>query len=117
VVTYRSLDDVVAALRDRPKPLALYYFDDDTTRVHWLLDRVPSGGVTLNGTILHLAQDDLPFGGIGASGMGAYHGREGFLTFSHARSVFHQGRVNPVSLLHPPYGQRMRRLLRFLIGR
>jgi acyl-CoA reductase-like NAD-dependent aldehyde dehydrogenase len=117
VVTYRSLDDVVAALRDRPKPLALYYFDDDTTRVHWLLDRVPSGGVTVNGTILHLAQDDLPFGGIGASGMGAYHGREGFLTFSHARSVFHQGRVNPVSLLHPPYGQRMRRLLRFLIGR
>ena len=70
----------------RPRPLALYYFDDDRARIERVLDRTVSGGVTVNDTIYHFAQEALPFGGIGPSGMGAYHGREGFRTFSHAKA-------------------------------
>ena len=70
-----------------------------------VLERTTSGGVLVNDTILHYAQDDLPFGGIGPSGMGAYHGIEGFRTMSHAKSVFKQARVNFVDLFRPPFGK------------
>ena len=95
IVGYRTLDDAIDYVRRRPRPLSLYYFDNDRARVKRVLDLTVSGGATVNDTIYHFAQDSLPFGGIGPSGMGAYHGREGFLTFSHAKAVFFQEPAYP----------------------
>jgi coniferyl-aldehyde dehydrogenase len=115
VVPYRTLDDAVAYINARPRPLALYYFDHDRGRVSDVLMRTHSGGVTINDTILHIAQDDLPFGGVGPSGMGHYHGRHGFDTFSKRKAVFRQSRLNAMGLFKPPYGKRFTRLIRFLL--
>ena len=115
VIAYRSLDEAIAFVNARPRPLALYYFGsrrDDTERI---LRQTHSGGVTLNDVILHIAQDSLPFGGIGASGMGHYHGRDGFLTFSKAKGVFSQAHLNAIGLFNPPFGARFARLIRLLL--
>ena len=80
-----------------------------------MLDQTVSGGVTINDTLFHAAQDNLPFGGVGASGTGQYHGREGFLTFSKLKPVFRQSRFNGAGLLQPPYGIRFKQMLRFLM--
>jgi acyl-CoA reductase-like NAD-dependent aldehyde dehydrogenase len=117
VVGYRSLEDAIAYVRTRPRPLALYYFDHDSTRIGRVLDLTVSGGVTVNDTIYHFAQESLPFGGIGPSGIGAYHGREGFRTFSHAKAVFHQRRFTLADLLAPPYGAWFNRLTRLALRR
>ena len=118
IVGYRTLDDAIDYVRRRPRPLSLYYFDDDRARVARVLDLTVSGGATVNDTIYHFAQDSLPFGGIGPSGMGAYHGREGFLTFSHAKGVFFQSRLTFTTLLAPPYRNRwFRRLMRLALER
>jgi len=117
VVSYRSLDEAIAYVNARPRPLALYYFDRNSKRVDALLARTTSGGVTVNDTILHIAQNDLPFGGVGPSGMGSYHGFDGFLTFSKKKGVFLQSRFTTLGLLRPPYGALARRVTDFLIGR
>ena len=117
VVTYRSLDEAIEYVNARPRPLALYYFDRNSKRVESVLARTTSGGVTVNDTILHIAQNDLPFGGVGASGMGSYHGFDGFLTFSKKKGVFLQSRFTTLGLLRPPYGALARRVTDFLIGR
>ncbi len=114
VIPYDTLDEAVAAIQAGPRPLAFYPFTRDRARLARLLDRVMSGGVSVNDVLLHVAQTDLPFGGVGESGMGHYHGREGFETFSKLRPVFHQSRFALTHLLNPPYGPRMDRLLRFL---
>ena len=116
VVTYRSLDEAIEYVNARPRPLALYYFDNNSKRVESLLARTTSGGVTVNDTILHIAQNDLPFGGVGASGMGSYHGFDGFLTFSKKKGVFLQSRFTTLGLLRPPYGTLAKRVTDFLIG-
>ena len=82
-----------------------------------MIDRTLSGGVTVNDTMLHAAVEDLPFGGVGASGIGAYHGEAGFRTFSHARSVLEQGRIAFNKAAWPPFGTRIECITRFLIGR
>ena len=82
VVTYQTLDDAIAYVNDRPRPLALYFFSHDKAATDRVLSDTMSGGVTVNETLLHFAQDDLPFGGIGPSGMGHYHAREGFEAFT-----------------------------------
>ncbi len=105
VVTYDGLDDAIAYVNARPRPLALYFFGNDAESQRKVLERTTSGGVVVNDTILHYAQDDLPFGGIGPSGMGAYHGFEGFKTMSHAKGIFKQARFNVVDLLRPPFGK------------
>ena len=92
-------------------------FDDEQATVDAILERTRAGGVTVNDTILHIAQHHLPFGGVGASGMGAYHGEQGFLTFSRMTPVFRQARWNAVGLLDPPYRRTFRRLLELLLGR
>jgi acyl-CoA reductase-like NAD-dependent aldehyde dehydrogenase len=115
VIPYRSLDDAIAYVQARPRPLALYYFSDSRHDIQRVLRETHAGGVTINDVILHIAQDALPFGGIGASGMGLYHGREGFLTFSKAKSVFRQSRVNAIGLFNPPFGRSFERLIRLLI--
>jgi coniferyl-aldehyde dehydrogenase len=115
IVGYRTIDEAIDYVRRRPRPLALYYFDDDSVRVQRMLELTVSGGVTINDTIYHFAQEQLPFGGSGPSGMGAYHGREGFRTFSHGKGVFFQSRLTLTSLLAPPYGAWFNRLTRLAL--
>lgn len=116
VVTYRDIDEVIAYVNARPRPLALYYFGDDDADRRRVLDRTISGNVGLNSTLLHYAQDDLPFGGVGASGMGAYHGIEGFRAMSHAKGIYAQGLLNGAHLLRPPFGPRADRMLGALLS-
>jgi coniferyl-aldehyde dehydrogenase len=117
IVPYDTLDDALTFINRRPRPLAFYYFDSDSHRVAAVLERTVAGGVSLNDTIYHVAQEGLPFGGIGPSGMGAYHGRDGFRTFSHGKGVFRQGRWTFTDMLLPPYDKRFRRLLDLAIRR
>jgi aldehyde dehydrogenase (NAD+)/coniferyl-aldehyde dehydrogenase len=114
VVAYRSLDEAIDYVARRPRPLALYYFDHDRARMERVLKETKAGGVTINDVLVHIAQEDLPFGGVGPSGMGRYHGREGFVTFSNAKAVLRQSRWAPAALLKPPYTGRVDRLIRFL---
>ncbi len=117
VLPYRSLDAAVAFVAERPRPLALYCYTDDRRIERAVLARTISGGVTVNGTILHCAQPDLPFGGVGASGMGAYHGEAGFQRFSHTRSIYRPGRFSGFTTMTPPHGGMTRRLLPLMLGR
>lgn len=112
---YTQLDTVVAAINAADRPLAVYPFSNDSAVVRHLLEHVMSGGVSVNDALFHVAQDELPFGGVGASGMGHYHGREGFETFSKMRPVFHQARFSAMKLFAPPYGRLADTVLKFLI--
>ena len=114
IIGYDALDEVVAQINAGPRPLALYPFSHDAATLDRLLDRVMSGGVTINDALWHVGQHDLPFGGVGASGMGHYHGREGFETFSKLRPVFEQARWSSLKFLAPPYGRFADRLLGWL---
>ncbi|MCE9681037.1 coniferyl aldehyde dehydrogenase [Halomonas alkalisoli] len=115
VFPYRTLDEAIDFVEARPRPLALYYFGHNKAAQRQVLDGTTSGNVTINGTLLHIAQDDLPFGGVGASGIGAYHGIEGFRRLSHAKGIYVQGRWNVTTLLRPPFGRMAERLLRFVL--
>lgn len=117
IVPYRLLSDAIGYVNTRPRPLALYYFDDQRLRIERVLNETVSGGVTVNETLLHFINDDLPRSAVGDSGIGAYRGRRSFDAFSHQKSVFYQSRVNGVDLLLPPYRRRLDWVLRFLIGR
>ncbi|MCY1424052.1 Coniferyl aldehyde dehydrogenase [compost metagenome] len=107
LLPYDEIDAVLADINSRPRPLALYYFGQDAAEQQRVLEHTLSGGVTINDAMMHAAMQDAPFGGIGASGMGHYHGREGFLEFSHARTVFEAGAYDPRREwgLLPPYGE------------
>lgn len=115
VVAYDTLESAIEFVRARPRPLALYYFDEDRRRVDHMLDRTLSGGVTVGDCVFHLAQRRLPFGGVGASGMGQYRGVDGFVTFSKKRGVMVQRRWALTSLFRPPYDGRTRTLVRWLM--
>ncbi|WP_434767027.1 coniferyl aldehyde dehydrogenase [Pseudomonas triticicola] len=117
IVPYRDLDQAFAYINQRPRPLALYYFGYDKREQHRVLHETHSGGVCLNDTLLHVAQDDMPFGGIGPSGMGHYHGHEGFLTFSKAKGVLIKQRFNAARLIYPPYGTSIQKLIQKLFIR
>jgi len=114
VVGYDTIDEAIAYVNARPRPLALYYFGASDRDLEAVLSRTVSGGVTVNNTAFHVVQEDLPFGGVGPSGMGEYHGRAGFDRFSKLKPVFIDGRWSTSSLLRPPYGGRFRALLRLL---
>jgi coniferyl-aldehyde dehydrogenase len=116
IVAYQTLDEAIDYVNDHPRPLALYFFSHDKTAIERVLNETISGGVSVNETIMHVAQDDLPFGGIGPSGMGAYHAREGFDSFTLKKPVFYQARLNTTGLLRPPYGKLIERMLKFLVG-
>lgn len=117
IVTHRGVEDAVQYVNARPRPLALYYFDFDSSRARNVIERTVSGGASINDTLIHFACDDLPFGGVGPSGIGAYHGIEGFETFSHKKGVFYQSKLNAAAALAPPYGPRVERMLAFLMGK
>lgn len=117
IVPYRGLDQAFAYINQRPRPLALYYFGYNKAEQNRVLHETHSGGVCLNDTLLHVAQDDMPFGGIGPSGMGHYHGHEGFLTFSKAKGVLVKQRLNAAKLIYPPYGKSIQKLIQKLFVR
>lgn len=103
VVSYNALDEAIAYVNARPRPLALYYFDENERRIDHVLACTMSGGVTVNDTIYHIGQQNLPFGGVGPSGMGQYHGLDGFATFSKKRGVMVQRRLSTAKWFRPPY--------------
>ena len=111
VVSYRSLSAAIGYVNARPRPLALYYFDEDQRRIDMVVASTISGGVCINDTIFHLAQHNLPFGGVGPSGMGHYHGHDGFEQFSKKKGVMHQSRFSMGGIFRPPFGPRSRALL------
>jgi len=115
LLPYDSLDEAIAYVATHPHPLALYLFEQDGTIVDKVLSRTQAGGVTVNDTLYHIAQHGLPFGGVGTSGIGGYHGEAGFRTFSHIKPVFHQARLSGTGLLNPPYRERFRRMLEILL--
>jgi coniferyl-aldehyde dehydrogenase len=106
---YSELTETLDYVNHKPRPLGLYYFGNDDAEESKVLTHTTSGGVTVNDVVMHVAQEDLPFGGVGPSGMGAYHGHDGFKTFSHAKAVFTQSKINVAELagLRPPYGEKM----------
>ncbi|MCA0977439.1 coniferyl aldehyde dehydrogenase [Qipengyuania flava] len=106
VKTYAHIDEAIDYVNEHDRPLGLYYFGKDSTEREQVLTRTISGGVTVNDVVFHVSMDDLPFGGIGPSGMGSYHGVEGFREFSHARSIYTQPKIDVAKLggLKPPYG-------------
>jgi coniferyl-aldehyde dehydrogenase len=116
IVTYQKLDEAIDYVNDHPRPLALYYFGHDKASIDRVLSETVSGGVSVNETLIHLAQDDLPFGGVGPSGMGHYHGREGFEAFTKMKPVFHQSRINTTGLMRPPHSKLLERLIKFLVS-
>jgi coniferyl-aldehyde dehydrogenase len=117
VKSYRTLDEAIAYINDHPRPLALYYFGYERRAIDKVLEETISGGVSINETMLHCAQDDLPFGGVGPSGMGHYHAREGFIQLSKAKPIFHQSRINATALLRPPFGKAVNTFLKFVLGK
>ena len=117
LVPYDGEEEVFALLAGRPVPLALYWFGRDRARLATVLARTRSGGVAVNDTILQVAVEGLPFGGWGASGSGAYHGRAGFDAFTHRRAVFVQSRFSGARLLRPPYGALADRIIAGIVGR
>ncbi|MEW6598327.1 MAG: coniferyl aldehyde dehydrogenase [Pseudomonadota bacterium] len=113
VKRYKTVDEALAYINAHDRPLGLYYFGDDAAEQEKVLAGTTSGGVTINDVIFHIAQEELPFGGVGPAGMGAYHGRDGFLEFSHKKAVYSQLKkdIGPLVQLRPPYGAGIRKYL------
>ena len=114
VLTYRSLADAVTHINARPRPLALYWFGTDSATRDQVLSQTVSGGVTINDTLLHIAHHNLPFGGVGESGWGSYHGEAGFLRFTQQKPVLVQSRWAMGHLFYPPYGPRFQQVMGLL---
>jgi coniferyl-aldehyde dehydrogenase len=114
VIGYKDVNETIVAINAGPRPLALYPFSDDKEKIQHFITHVMSGGVTVNDSLLHTAQHDLPFGGVGDSGMGHYHGYEGFVTFSKMRPVFYQAPFSAIKFMWPPYGKFASTYLDFL---
>jgi coniferyl-aldehyde dehydrogenase len=113
VMTYKSVEDAIGYVNAHDRPLGLYYFGADPAEEAQVLARTTSGGVTVNDVIFHVAMEDLPFGGVGPSGMGSYHGVDGFREFSHRKSIYHQLKkdLGPMKALRPPYGEGVKKFL------
>lgn len=112
LVPYRSLDEAIDYINDRDRPLALYFFSYNRAEQQTILERTHAGGVSINDTLMHIAQDDMPFGGVGASGMGHYHGHEGFVALSKAKPVHRKGKFNSGQFIYPPYGGALQTLIK-----
>ncbi|MCK5789697.1 MAG: coniferyl-aldehyde dehydrogenase [Alcanivorax sp.] len=111
VKAYDNLEQAVQYINDRPRPLALYYFDYNQERADYVMTHTHAGGGCINDTLSHVAVEDIPFGGIGPSGMGHYHGYEGFLTFSKSKGIVQKGKINPAKLLFPPWNRRIHKMV------
>ncbi len=111
VKTYSDVSEAVDYVNGHARPLGLYYFGDDRAEQERVVNRTTSGGVTVNDVVMHVSMEDLPFGGVGPSGMGSYHGIDGFRTFSHAKAVFEQARRDLTAMMRPPYGAAIQKML------
>ncbi|MEQ1070455.1 coniferyl aldehyde dehydrogenase [Acinetobacter lwoffii] len=111
IMEYDQIDDVIDFINSRPRPLALYYFDFDQARADYVAQRTHSGHFGQNTVLTHVAQDDLPFGGVGASGMGKYHGPEGFFSLSHERSVMSNPKLYSLKYILPPFNKPIHKLI------
>jgi coniferyl-aldehyde dehydrogenase len=109
VKALKTVEDRVAYINERPRPLGLYYFGSDSVERDYVVNNTTSGGVTINDVVFHAAQEDLPFGGVGPSGMGAYHGKDGFREFSHSKAVYTQVGGDLFAVIRPPYGEKFRK--------
>lgn len=118
IMTYADITEVPDQIEPRRNPLAMYYFGKDKGEQEYLLSHVQSGGVCINDITLHYVQEDLPFGGFGASGMGAYHGPEGFRNMSHARAIYSQTMIDvlPIIGARPPFGEKFRKRISKVLG-
>jgi coniferyl-aldehyde dehydrogenase len=120
IVTYTSFDEALEFINARPRPLGLYYFDTNKSRIATVLERTTSGGVAINDCIFQLVQHRIPFGGVGPSGMGAYHGFDGFETFSKKKGILLQSALTGMvfdTFVKPPYTAVTGRVVQFLLGR
>jgi coniferyl-aldehyde dehydrogenase len=115
VKTYSDRQAVIDYIDTHARPLAFYVYTNDKSLTDWYINTTMSGGVTVNDGLMHAAQHDLPFGGVGSSGMGHYHGHEGFTTFSKLRPVFYQGPLRSVDMLMPPYAGKASKILNFML--
>ncbi|WP_084395951.1 coniferyl aldehyde dehydrogenase [Henriciella aquimarina] len=109
IKSYTSTQDAVGYVNAHARPLGLYYFGEDASERDYVLNNTTSGGVTVNDVLFHVAQEDLPFGGVGPSGMGSYHGVDGFREFSHRKSVYTQVGADLLAMVRPPYGEKYRK--------
>jgi len=118
IMTYSDITEVPDKIEPRRNPLAMYYFGADKVEQEYLLNHVQSGGVCVNDITLHYVQEDLPFGGVGASGMGAYHGPEGFINMSHSRAIYKQTMIDvlPIIGARPPFGDKFRKRISKILG-
>ncbi len=114
ILSAKTQDDAISRINEGDRPLALYWFGNDRVARDRVLEKTVSGGVTVNDVLWHFAQENLPFGGVGKSGVGAYHGETGFETFSHMKPVFYQSKFAGTALLHPPYTEKTDKILSFL---
>ncbi|WP_411817391.1 coniferyl aldehyde dehydrogenase [Hyphococcus sp. DH-69] len=114
IISITDENEALDFVNERDRPLALYWYGDDNEARDRVLQKTVSGGVTVNDTLWHVAQENLPFGGVGKSGIGAYHGAAGFETFSHMKPVFYQSKFANASLLHPPYTEKTDKILSFV---
>ena len=115
IKTMGDVDEAIEGINRRPRPLAMYVFSDDRRIRRRLLSETWAGGVSINETLAHCIEERLPFGGVGASGLGSYHGEYSFRTFSHMKPVFTRTALDPMKVLRPPYGDWARRILDWLI--
>jgi coniferyl-aldehyde dehydrogenase len=115
IIAYSTIDEAIAYVNAHPRPLSLYYFGADDGDRRKVLSRTTSGNVAINTTMMYYPQDDLPFGGVGASGMGAYHGIEGFRRMSHAKGIYVQGRWNAADLMRAPFGRLADAMLKMML--
>ncbi|HEY4241464.1 MAG TPA: aldehyde dehydrogenase family protein [Kofleriaceae bacterium] len=114
ILTYDKLDEVPPFITARDKPLALYVFANDRAAIDTVIDNTTAGGTCINNAVIHFANPHLPFGGVGPSGLGAYHGMHGFRAFSHERAVLRQGRIDALKSVYPPYGPKVTRMLKWM---
>ncbi|NOX37147.1 MAG: aldehyde dehydrogenase family protein [Calditrichaeota bacterium] len=115
IVTYQTLDEAIAFIRERPKPLALYIFSHHRPTIRRIMKETSSGSVVVNETLTQYGNITLPFGGVNHSGIGSYHGFHGFRTFSHAKAVMVQSRLSFISIIYPPYTERVKKLVDLMV--
>ena len=115
VLTYEKLEDALSWINQRPKPLALYCFTENKKVKKTVLERCRFGGGCINDVVIHLATSNMGFGGVGESGMGSYHGKRGFDTFSHTKSIVDKKRIIDLPMRYQPYTKLNEKLIRFFL--
>ncbi len=115
IIPYENLEDAIKNILNFPKPLAFYLFSENTEKQKKIISMVPFGGGCINDTVIHLANPNLPFGGVGTSGIGSYHGKKSFDTFTHYKSLFQQGTIVDIPLRYPPYNEQKLNWIKFFL--